>query len=379
MVDCAIVGAGPGGLATAASLRRHGLAPVVLERGPGPGAKWRERYDRLRINTSALTAFLPGGRFPLRYGRWPTRDQLVAYYERYARDNGLDVRPATEVERIDSSDGGWTLSTSRGPVSARAVVVATGKDRTPEIPDWPGRDEFGGELLHVAQYRNPAPFRGRRALVVGCGSSAVDVCLDLVEGGARSVAMAVRTPPHLVRRSMGGVPADLIGVATQRLPRPVFDATARAVRRLAIGDLSPYGLDAPADGFTSRVLERGMIPTIDPGPFVRYVRDGRIRIVPALEALEPAAAVLAGGERLDTDVVVAATGYRCDLEPLVGHLGVLGARGRPLISGPNDLPQARGLHFVGFTDVLTGNLREIRLDGRRAAAAIAAALARPAG
>lgn len=90
-------------------------------------------------------------------------------------------------------------------------MVATGKDRVPFIPPWPGRNQFSGQLLHVAEYRNPAPFVGQRTLVVGAGSSAIDIALDLAEGGAAEVAMAVRTPPHLVRRSVGGLPADLVG------------------------------------------------------------------------------------------------------------------------------------------------------------------------
>ncbi|MDQ3936854.1 MAG: NAD(P)/FAD-dependent oxidoreductase, partial [Actinomycetota bacterium] len=70
--------------------------------------------------------------------------------------------------------------------------------------------------------------------------------------------------------------------------------------------------------------------------------------------------------------VIAATGYDRALEPLVGHLGVLDGRGRPLVACGRELPHAPGLHFVGFTDVLTGNLRELRLDARRIARRVAA-------
>lgn len=369
--ECVVVGAGPGGLGVAATLGRAGVETVVLERGSGPATSWRARYDRLRINTSALTSYLPGRRFPLRYGRWPSRDELIAYYERYARDHDIDVRAGIEAQRIDRENGTWVVHTSNGSLSARAVVVATGKDRTPVVPDWPGRADFAGRLMHAARYRNAREFAGRRVLVVGAGSSALDICLDLVAGGAAEVSLAVRTPPHLVRRSVGGLPADLLAVATHRLPRPAIDAMARLVRRISIGDLGPYGLAYPADGFTSRVLDRGMIPTIDPGPFVRAIKRRDVRVVAAMDGLDGEVAVLADGTRLDVDDVIAATGYRRDLAPLVGHLGVLDPRGDPLASGGEQLPMAPGLHFIGFTNVLTGNLREMRRDATTISAAIA--------
>ena len=212
----------------------------------------------------------------------------------------------------------------------------------------------------MADYRNGRAFAGRRVLVVGAGSSGVDVCLDLADAAA-AVHLAVRTPPHLMRRSVLGVPADLTMLALHRLPRPLVDRVAAGVRSRA--------LPAPPDGLTERVLEKGMIPTIDPGGFGRAVRRGAIEVLPALERLDGDAAVLAGGRRLPVDAIVAATGYRRGLEPLVGHLGVLDDRGRPLTAGAATVGTAPRLHFVGQTDVLTGNLRQMRLEAEAIAAA----------
>jgi putative flavoprotein involved in K+ transport len=383
MVECAIIGAGPGGLGVAAELRRRGVRAVVLERGSGPATRWRERYDSLRINTSSLTSFPPGGRFPLRYGRWPTRDQLVEHYERYAAAHGLEIRAGVEVRSVGRDREVWVLRTSAGELRAQNVVVATGKDGRPAIPAWPGRAAFGGELVHAAGYRNADPYRGRRVLVVGAGSSAVDICVDLL-GAASSVTLSIRTPPHLVHRAVAGLPGEVIAIAVQRLPRPLIDRMARAARRLEFGDLSPHGLPLPSDGLTARVLDRGMIPTVDPGSFVPAVKRGDIRVVPAVDRLDRDGAVLADGSRAPADAIVAATGYGRGLEPLVGHLGVLDERGHPPPDGRSALP---GLHFIGFTDVLTGNLRQLRLDARRIARATdrsvrasrSAASARPRG
>ena len=371
MSACIVIGAGPAGLASAAMLAEAGVESVVLERGPGVAAKWRAGYDRLQINTSAWFSHLPGARLPRRMGQWPSRDDLVAYYERYAADRRLQVVPDTEVTRIDRVPGGWQLSTPRGPRRARAVVVATSKDHSPLIPEWPGRAEFRGQLLHASSYRNAARFRGAAAMVVGAGNSAMDIALDLAEGGASAVSLAIRTPPNLFRRAILGVPSDLFAVALQPLPDSPVDAMSKRLRRLTFGDLSGYGLPIPSEGPRARLRRKGMIPIIDHGPFVTAVKQRKFEITAGVESLHRDGVRLLDGSERHADAVIAATGYGSGLELLVGHLGILDERGRPLAHGAATHHLAPSLHFIGFTDPLSGNLRQIRLDSRRIARAIA--------
>ena len=82
--------------------------------------------------------------------------------------------------------------------------------------------------------------------------------------------------------------------------------------------------------------------------------------------------MLSDARELEPDLLVAATGYRPDLEPLVGHLGVLDERGLPFARGGTTHPQAPRLHFLGFTDPRSGLLRELRLEARRVSRAVAA-------
>jgi putative flavoprotein involved in K+ transport len=366
--ELVVVGAGSAGLATAALLRRAGHEPLVLEAGPEPGAAWGDRYDRLRLHTPRLLSGLPGRRIPRRYGRWVARDDLRRYLRDYAESEGLEVRTNARVERIDP---GWRLESAAGPIEVETVVVATGYNGSPFVPDWPGRESFAGELLHSSEYRNPARYAGRDVLVVGAGNSGAEIAVDVAEGGAARSRLSVRTPPQIVRRATAGVPAQLIGMAVRRLPEVWVDPVSMALRRVSIPDLAPLGMPRPAVGVRTSFLATGTTPILDVG-IVDAVRRGRVEVVAAVEAFDGADVVLADGSRVAPDAVIAATGFRAGLEPLVGHLGVLGTRGLPVrTDGEPALP---GLWFVGFVPTLGGQLRDGSIAARRVAAAVAASL-----
>ena len=365
--EAVVVGAGPAGLAAAAMLRREGLQTVVLERD-SIGSSWRRHYDRLHLHTVRWLSNLPGLAIDRSEGRWVPRDGVVRYLERYARHHRLDVRTGTEVERLSRRDGAWRLHTNDGHVDADLVVVATGFNRHPNVPDIPGRETFTGELVHSADYRNPAPYRGKDVLVVGTGNSGAEIAVDLVEGGAGRVMIAVRTPPNILRRDLGGFPSQVVGVLIRRLPVRVVDRISKVVQRVTVGDLTRYGMPDPPLGLYTRV-NQDAIPILDVG-LIGMLKKRRVEVVPAIERFDGADVVLEGGRRVRPDVVVAATGFRRGLEPLVGDLGLVGANGRPVVHGPDTHPDAPNLHFIGYTNPISGNLREIAIDAKRIARAV---------
>ncbi|MFI9494071.1 MULTISPECIES: flavin-containing monooxygenase [Streptomyces] len=368
-----VVGGGPGGLATAAALRERGVRAVVLEKAGDVGDSWRRHYERLHLHTTRRWSSLPGLAMPRRFGRWVSRADMVRYLEKYAEHHDLEVVTGVEVSRIDrAADGtGWRLSATGGRVlTGRAVVVATGFNHTPLIPEWPGRQGFTGTLLHAADYREPGPYAGKDVLVAGIGNTGAEIAVDLVEGGAARVRIAVRTPPHIVRRSTAGWPAQATAVLVRRLPVPLVDAAGRLMCRISVPDLSAHGLPRPRKGLYSRVRQ-GAIPVQDVG-LVAAVKSGRVVPVAAVESFDGDAVVLADGTRATPDTVIAATGYTRSLEGLVGHLGVLDDRGRPVVRGARTPKQAPGLYFTGFTNPISGMLREIARDARRTAARLAA-------
>lgn len=371
--DAIVVGAGPGGLAVAASLRHRGVRTLVVERSAAVGASWRGHYERLHLHTTRRLSALPGLAIPRAYGRWVGRDDLVRYLEQYAQFHDLDVATGIEVSRIERTEDpatGWALPATGGRMlTARSVVVATGFNHTPHLPAWPGRDTFGGELLHASDYRNGKAYAGRDVLVVGVGNTGAEIAVDLVEAGAARVRLAVRTPPHILRRSTAGWPAQRTGIMIRRLPTRLVDGIAPYVERISVPDLSAHGMPRPRTGLYSRVRE-GAIPVQDVG-LIAAVQAGRVEPVAAVEGFDGREVLLADGTRLTPDTVVAATGYRRALEPLVGHLGVLDDHGRPSVHGGRTPKTAPGLYFTGFTNPISGNLREMAIDARRIAKSIA--------
>ncbi|WP_330339294.1 flavin-containing monooxygenase [Streptomyces sp. NBC_00557] len=367
-----VIGAGPGGLAAACALRARGIRAVVLEKADRVGNSWRGHYDRLRLHTTRRLSALPGLKIPRRFGRWVSRDDVVRYLEKYAEHHQLEIVTGVEVFRVDrAEDGaGWLLHASGGrELTGSAVVVATGYNHTPRIPDWPGLESYGGEFLHAGAYRNAAPYAGRDVLVVGVGNTGAEIAVDLVEGGAARVRLAVRTVPHIVRRSTLGWPAQYSGVLVRRLPVRFVDRLSRLQARAALPDLSAHGLPRPDTGLYSRVKE-GAIPVQDVG-LIDAVRGGRVEIVAAVDSFEDGKVVLADGSRIEPDAVIAATGYTRALEGLVGHLGVLDERGRPLAHGGRTPAGAPGLYFTGYTNPISGMLRELARDAGKIAKAVA--------
>ncbi len=358
-----VVGAGPAGLATAALLRREGVRAVVVDRAERVGASWAGRYDSLRLNTVRWMSDLPGLRMPRSFGRWVGRDDLVDYFERYAGHHRLEVVLGDEgsVDRIDRRpDGGFDVTGGRS-WRADGVVIATGHSATPTRPDWPNAGRFAGPLLHAAEYRNPDQVAGGRVLVVGAGSSGGEICVDLVNAGV-DVTWAVRSAPRVFPREVVGVPSTPFAPPADVMPDYLVDRAAPWIERRIYGrrDYLPEPT-APM----MELLARHKEPMTADG-IVDAIRSGRVPVVDAVTDLDEDGALVADGTHVDADVVIAATGYRPALEPLVGHLGALDTDGRPVSVTPS-----AGLGFVGFKVPLTGTLWAIEHDARRVSRALA--------
>jgi cation diffusion facilitator CzcD-associated flavoprotein CzcO len=369
-----VLGAGAAGLGVAAELGRRGVEALVVERGEGVGTSWRSRYEDLRLNTDRSVSGLPGGRIPRRMGRWPGRDDFIAFLDSYAEEHDVAVRLGTEVHRVDRDPEGWRLQSSDGPLSARFVVVCTGHDRRPRLPAWPGMEAFPGRLLHAAEFRDAAEFAGEDVLVVGLGTSGTEIATRLT-AHARRVRLAFRSAPNLMPETFLGVPITLWARLFESAPTRLTDSLGEMVGRVAIGDLSAHGLPPAPYGLATELKEKKMGPVVDRG-FSAALTSGSIELVAAVEGFEEEAVRLHDDTRLRPDAVIAATGYRPGLEPLVGHLGVLRPSGQPAILDRAGRG-APGLFFNGYWLPLAGELPAMRRTSRRIARAIAADARKP--
>ena len=371
-VAAVIVGAVPAGLASAACLKRRGVDAVVLEAGATLGSSWRRHYDRLHLHTVKEHSHLPGLPFDAAIGRYPSRDEAIAYLESYAARFGVAPRTDEPVRKVRAEDGGagaFVVETSRSVYRARAVVVAAGSNRVPNEDRLPGQGRFRGTLLHAAVYRNGEPFVGRRVLVVGAGNTGAEIALDVAERGGEPT-LSLRTPVNVVPRDFLGMPTQVTGIRLRRAPRGFADAASRLVSRLAFGNLARWGFPRPALGPLSAIEQRRRIPLIDVGT-IDAVKRGAIAVKPGVVRLTEAGAEFSDGSAAGFDAVVLATGYRPALGEIVDVPGVLDAEGYPLAwraSGDH-----ANLFFVGYRTVATGLLREIGREAEAVAAALAGA------
>jgi cation diffusion facilitator CzcD-associated flavoprotein CzcO len=342
-----VIGAGPSGVAAAVSLRDRGLYPLLIDKAHEVGASWRGRYDRLRLNTPRDCSHLPNRPYPNGTPILPTRADVVEHLQRHVDEPGIELRLATEVHRIDKRTRGWTLQTSRGALDAVQVVVATGYEHTPVIPDWSGKDSFSGELLHSAHYRNPTPYRGKNVLVVGGGSSGFEIVHDVATGGAATAWLSLRTPPNILPLwGTGGRTSDFITRLAGAAPPRLSDSLWKLARLVAFGGMTEFGLRVPAEGPLAKAARAGRSPAVVDRRVIDAIKGGSIRVVAAVEAFDVDSVLLRGGGQIEPDVVISATGYRRGLESLVGHLGVLDEHAVPLAEG--EIAAAEGLWFIGF-------------------------------
>ncbi len=367
--DILVIGAGPAGLAVSASLRREGLNHVVLERAGNIGSAWRRHYDRLHLHTTKRYSGLPMMPWPKESPRYPSREQVVQYLQAYATEHHIAPRLGITVHAVQRRGSRFAVDTSAGVMTPRVVIMATGYNGVPVLPSIPGLDSFRGTAIHAGVYKNAAPYRGKRTLVVGCGNSGAEIALDLAEQDV-DVAMVVRGPVHVIPRDMFGRPTQHTNVLLSHLPLGLRDAIAVATIGMVVGDLSRWGIVRPAVGPNRMIEETGRVPILDLGT-IAMIKRGKIRVLPAVQEILPDKVRFAGGSVYPFEAVIFATGYTPSIGKVIeGFEAIADARGRPHRFGEET--GIAGLYFVGFKNPPTGALREIALEAPRVARSIRA-------
>lgn len=207
-INTLVVGAGQAGIAASEHLSQLGVEHLVLERQRIAQA-WRTgRWDSLVANGPAWHDRFPGLEFKGERDGFPGKDEVADYFEDYVRQIKAPVRTGVEVRRVTRNQGrpGFTVETSEGVIEARNVIAATGPFQVPVIPPIapaaPAAPADGGLLqIHSAHYHRPAQLPEGAVLVVGAGSSGVQIADELQRAG-RKVFLSVGAhdrPPRAYR------------------------------------------------------------------------------------------------------------------------------------------------------------------------------------
>jgi cation diffusion facilitator CzcD-associated flavoprotein CzcO len=320
--DVVVIGAGQAGLSGAYFLRHAGLRPdedfVVLDHSPGPGGAWQYRWPSLTFGRAHGVHGLPGlpleGADPDR----PSAEVVAEYFQRYENAFGLLVHRPVDVSAVREAPGGRLLvETDAGTWSARALINATGTWDRPFVPHYPGQESFRGRRLHTAEYRGREEFAGQHVIVVGGGTSAVQLLLEIAE--VARTTWVTRRPPVFRSGQFGeGQGRAAVALVEERVRSGLPPQSVVSVTGLP-------ATEAVQDARARGILER--LPIFD-------------RVIPEGVAWND-------GRALDADAILWATGFRAALH----HLAPLRIRepgGGVRLDSLTRAARDHRVHLVGY-------------------------------
>lgn len=349
-----IVGAGPSGLAAAACLKEKGVASLVLERSNCIASLWQlKTYDRLRLHLPKQFCELPLMSFPDDFPTYPTKQQFIKYLELYAMT--FDILPlfnqTVVCANYDRNLGLWRVKTETTiEYVSRWLIVATGENAEAVVPGIEGMGEFGGSIMHTSLYKSGEIFRRKKVLVVGCGNSGMEVCLDLCNHDA-SPSLVVRDTVHVLPREMLGKSTFGLSMWLLKwLPMRLVDRFLLITSRLLLGDTARLGLDRPEIGPLELKNLSGKTPVLDVGTLAK-IKSGDIKVCPGIKRLLKHHTVeFMNGQTEEFDAIILATGYKSNVPSWLKEREMFSEKdGLPKRPFPNGWKGECGLYAVGFT------------------------------
>ncbi|WP_158887734.1 NAD(P)-binding domain-containing protein [Amycolatopsis anabasis] len=319
--DVVVIGAGQAGLSAAYFLRRAGLPNdsgfVVLDHGKRAGGAWQYRWPSLKLDRVHGLHDLPGMALGTPDGDRPAADVVSEYFDRFERVYDLPVRRPVDVLAVRHHGDRLLVESAAESWAARAVINATGTWDRPFWPHYPGQETFTGRQLHTADYTGREEFRGKHVIVVGGGTSAVQLLTEIATV-ARGTTWVTRRPPVFHE-----------GPFTPEDGRAAVAKVERAVRagRPPASVVSVTGLTLTPE--VARAREAGILDR-----------------EPMFERITPHGVVWADGTEQRADVILWATGFRASID----HLAPLHLRepgGGIRMDGTRVVAEPR-LHLVGY-------------------------------
>ena len=344
-----VIGAAQAGLSVAARLNQQGIDTLVVEKWPRVGDSWRRRYHSLALHNAVQQNHLPYMEFPPTWPKYIPKDMLGNWFEFYA--DAMEINCWTDTEFVsgswDAAATCWSAVVRRGDgtervVRPRHIVFANGVSSYPMTPDIPGLEDFKGDVVHSEGFDSGTAWRGKRAFILGTGSSANDIALDLYSNGV-DTTLIQRGPTTVISidpsARLGELPwgeggsledADIV-VASPTPALTVKGLKANAKRMYAfdkemvdglvsIGFKHDYGADET--GHLMKYFRRGGGYNLDTGSSALMIK-GEIGLLQyeKIERFTAEGALLRDGSVVSADLVVLATGYFPQVELVRRALG----------------------------------------------------------
>ena len=338
-----IVGGAQAGLSIAARLNQLGVDNLVVEKWPRIGDSWRKRYHSLALHNSINVNHLPYMPFPPTWPNYIPKDMLGLWFECYAQVMEINTWTNTEFAKgeWDGDAKRWTATLkladgNERTLRPRHIVFANGVSSYPLIPEIPGLDAFEGDVIHSEGFDSGAPYAGKKAIVIGTGSSANDIALDLHSFGChttivqRGSTTVVSIEPsaklNYALYDEGPPIEDCDLIASAATPPMIIEAYQQAVKRMMeldhdmIEGLKRIGFkfDIGEDntGHQMKYRRRGGGYNLDAGSSDLMIR-GEIDLLQneKIERYCSKGALLKDGSIVPADLIVLATGYypQCEL------------------------------------------------------------------
>jgi cation diffusion facilitator CzcD-associated flavoprotein CzcO len=332
-----VVGAAQAGLTIAARLTLLGVDTLVVDREARIGDSWRRRYHALTLHNETRVNHLPYMPFPRSWPVFIPKDMLGNWFELYAKAMELNVWTRAELTSggWDEKAGCWGVVLKRGDgterrMRPRHIVFANGVSTTPILPDVPGLETFSGVERHSGDYGSGLDWQGKRALVLGTGTSGHDVAQDLHVSGAAEVTLIQRSPTLVVSLKEAQAPyalydenipledLDLLAISSPfpayRLSHQRITAKNREADKELLKGLKRRGFrltfGAEDTGWQIMYQTRGGGYYFDAG-CSQLIVDGKVGLIQYadIERFGPEGAVMKNGSVESADLIVLATGY----------------------------------------------------------------------
>ncbi len=315
-VRIGVVGAGPSGLASAKNCIQNGLDVTVFEKSDKVGGNWvfddktghSSVYENTHIISSKAWSEYEDYPMPDDYPDYPRHDQMLAYFESYARHFGLyeHIRFEHSVEKISrQADGQWRVAykDAQGAEHSEAfdyLMVANGHHNDPKYPEYPG--EYTGRLLHSHDFRSvDESWRGKRVLVIGAGNSGCDVAVESARVASK-VCLSMRSPQWFIPKFLFGNPSDALYASFNWVPRKITQRVLGLLLRILQGPYELYDLPSNSRPPLSHH------PTLN-SDLLDYIRHGRILPRKAIKRWDGLDVEFIDGVKETFDIVCACTGF----------------------------------------------------------------------